>query len=245
MRDDGGAAQERRDDPYVRSLAATLNCLAGDWIDPSGLTAHLNYKSQLTSAAATSANVFQTSNLWSFARILSADCSKNAAHPVAAGLLDVGDRSRTASISKELITAALTDATRQLEENIDRMKTEAGDAPLIAVGGGAFLVPETLAGVSQIIRVPFGDCANAVGAAIARVSGEADQVFRDLSRDEAIAAALEIAERKAINAGADPSSLKTIEIEDMPIAYLPGNSLRVRVRVAGALNRIEASREVA
>jgi len=60
-----------------------------------------------------------------------------------------------------------------------------------------------------------------------------------------IAAALEIAERKAINAGADPRSLKTIEIEDMPIAYLPGNSLRVRVRVAGALNRIEASREVA
>ena len=164
---------------------------------------------------------------------------------VAAGLLDVGDRSRTASISKDMIAAALADATRQLEENIDRMKTEAGDAPLIAVGGGAFLVPETLAGVSQIIRVPFGDCANAVGAAIARVSGEADQVFRDLTRDEAIAAALEIAERKAINAGADPRSLKTIEIEDMPIAYLPGNSLRVRVRVAGALDRIEASREVA
>jgi hypothetical protein len=79
----------------------------------------------------------------------------------------------------------------------------------------------------------------------ARVSGEADQIFRDLTRDEAIEAALEIAERKAISAGADPRSLKTIEIEDMPIAYLPGNSLRVRVRVAGALNRIEASREVA
>jgi len=164
---------------------------------------------------------------------------------VAAGLVNVGDRSRTVSISKDLIAAALADATRQLEENIDRMKTEAGDAPLIAVGGGAFLVPEKLAGVSQIIRVPFGDCANAVGAAIARVSGEADQVFRDLTRDEAIAAALEIAERKAINAGADPRSLKTIEIEDIPIAYLPGNSLRVRVRVAGALDRIEASREVA
>jgi N-methylhydantoinase A/oxoprolinase/acetone carboxylase beta subunit len=164
---------------------------------------------------------------------------------VAAGLLDIGDRSRIASIPKDLVAAALANATRQLEENIDRMKTEAGDAPLVAVGGGAFLVPEQLAGVSQIIRVPFGDCANAVGAAIARVSGEADQVFRDLTRNEAIAAALEIAERKAIHAGADPDSLKTIEIEDMPIAYLPGNSLRVRVRVAGALDRIEASREVA
>jgi len=31
----------------------------------------------------------------------------------------------------------------------------------------------------------------------------------------------------------------------MPIAYLPGNSLRVRVRVAGALAGLEASREVA
>jgi hypothetical protein len=50
------------------------------------------------------------------------------------------------------------------------------------------------------------DCANAVGAAIARVSGEAEQVFRDLARDEAIAAALEIAERKAINAGANRGS---------------------------------------
>jgi N-methylhydantoinase A/oxoprolinase/acetone carboxylase beta subunit len=164
---------------------------------------------------------------------------------VAAGLLDIGDRSRTTSIPKDLIAAALADAKRLLEENIDRMKTEAADAPLVAVGGGAFLVPEQLAGVSEIIRVPFGDCANAVGAAIARVSGEADQVFRDLTRDEAIAAALDIAERKAIHAGADPASLKTIEIEDMPIAYLPGNSLRVRVRVAGALDRIEASREVA
>src|SRR5712671_4637533 len=164
---------------------------------------------------------------------------------VAAGLLDVGDRSRVARISAGLIGAALADATRQLEENVDRMKTEAGDAPLVAVGGGAFLVPEKLAGVSQIIRVPFGDCANAVGAAIARVSGEADQVFRDLTRDEAIAAALEIAERKALNAGADPDSLKTIEIEDIPIAYLPGNSLRVRVRVAGALDRTQTRREVA
>ena len=34
---------------------------------------------------------------------------------VAAGLLDVGDRARVASISKDLIAAALADATRQLE----------------------------------------------------------------------------------------------------------------------------------
>jgi N-methylhydantoinase A/oxoprolinase/acetone carboxylase beta subunit len=154
---------------------------------------------------------------------------------VAAGLVDIGDRSRVAHLPKSLIEAALADAHSQLEEDIDRMKTEAGDVPLLAVGGGAFLVPDRLPGISEIVRVPHGDCANAVGAAIAQVSGEADQVFRDLSRDEAIAAARGIAEDRAVQAGAERDSLKTVDVEDMPIAYLPGNALRVRVRVAGAI----------
>lgn len=154
---------------------------------------------------------------------------------VAAGLVDVGDAARVRSLSKTMIEGGLADAKRKLEETIDRMKTEAGDVPLLAVGGGAFLVPERLPGVSEIVRVPHGDCANAVGAAIAQVSGEADQVFRELSRDEAIAAARGIAEDRAVQAGAARVSLKTIDVEDMPIAYLPGNALRVRVRVAGAI----------
>jgi N-methylhydantoinase A/oxoprolinase/acetone carboxylase beta subunit len=154
---------------------------------------------------------------------------------VAAGLVHIGDRSRVAHLSKRLIDAALADAHRKLEDDIDRMKTEAGDVPLLAVGGGAFLVPDRLPGISEIVRVPHGDCANAVGAAIAQVSGEADQVFRDLTRDEAIAAAREIAEDRAVQAGAERNSLKTVDVEDMPIAYLPGNALRVRVRVAGAI----------
>ena len=154
---------------------------------------------------------------------------------VAAGLVEIGDRSRVTHLPKRLIGAALADAHRKLEDDIDRMKTEAGDVPLLAVGGGAFLVPDRLAGISEIVRVPHGDCANAVGAAIAQVSGEADQVFRDLSRDDAIAAARGIAEDRAVQAGAERDSLKTVDVEDMPIAYLPGNALRVRVRVAGAL----------
>ena len=159
---------------------------------------------------------------------------------VAAGLVDIGDRARVADLPKQLIHAALADARRKLEDDIDRMKTEAGDVPLVAVGGGAFLVPDRLPGISKIVRVPHGDCANAVGAAIAQVSGEADQVFRDLTRDEAIAAARDIAEDRAVQAGAARDSLKTVDVEDMPIAYLPGNALRVRVRVAGAIANPDA-----
>jgi hypothetical protein len=32
-----------------------------------------------------------------------------------------------------------------------------------------------------VVRVPHGDCDNAIGAATAQISGETDQVYRDLS----------------------------------------------------------------
>ncbi len=123
----------------------------------------------------------------------------------------------------------------KIEDAIDRMKTEAGELPLIAVGGGAFLVPERVVGISEVVRVPHGEHANAVGAAIAQISGETDQIYRDLTRDEAIAAAEAQARERAIAAGAEPASLETVDVEDMPLAYLPGNALRVRVRVAGEM----------
>jgi N-methylhydantoinase A/oxoprolinase/acetone carboxylase beta subunit len=115
------------------------------------------------------------------------------------------------------------------------MKTDSRELPLIAVGGGAFLVPERVPGISQVIRVPHGECANAVGAATAQISGETDQVYRDLGRTEAIAAAEAQARDRAVAAGADRATLQTVDVEDMPLAYLPGNALRVKVRVVGEM----------
>ena len=154
---------------------------------------------------------------------------------VAAGLAQIGDPRAVAELPKPLVAAVLDAARRKIEDAVDRMKTEAADVPLIAVGGGAFLVPEHVAGISQVIRVPHGDCANAVGAAIAQVSGETDQVYRDLGRAEAIALAEAQAKERAVAAGAERASLQTVDVEDMPLAYLPGNALRVRVRVAGEM----------
>lgn len=152
---------------------------------------------------------------------------------IAMGVLTLGDKAKVAHLDAATCRKVFAEAARLSEEAIDRMKTEAGDVPLIAVGGGAFLIPEKLPGVSKVIHVQHGDCANAVGAAIAQVSGECDQIFKDLSRTEALAAAQGIASDRAVAAGAERKSLSTIESEDMPLAYLPGNSVRVRVRVVG------------
>src|SRR5437764_3308363 len=155
----------------------------------------------------------------------------------AAGVVEIGDTKKAAGVPRDLARAVLGAAKAKLEDAIDRMKTEAGDVPLIAVGGGAFLVPERLAGVSEVIRVAHGDCANAVGAAIAQISGETDQVYREMTREAAIAAAEAQAVERAVAAGAERGTRQTVDVEDMPLAYLPGNALRVRVRVAGEMQR--------
>jgi hypothetical protein len=120
-----------------------------------------------------------------------------------------------------------------LADAIDQMKTDAAGVPLVAVGGGAFLIPDHLPGVSEVIRVPHASVANAVGAAIAQVSGEVDQIFTDMDRATAMEAAQSRAKANAVRAGALESSVQLVEMEDLPLAYLPGNSLRVRARVVG------------
>jgi N-methylhydantoinase A/oxoprolinase/acetone carboxylase beta subunit len=152
---------------------------------------------------------------------------------VAAGLVDIGDRSLVRHLPGSLVDATMQRVTDMLEENIDRMKTQAVDATLVAVGGGAFLVPDRLAGCARVLRIDHADVANAIGAAIAQVSGEVDQVFSGLGREQALAKARELAEQRAVQAGADPGTLKLADMEDLPIAYLQGNSMRVRVRVIG------------
>ena len=152
---------------------------------------------------------------------------------VAAGLIDLGDRDRVRHLDKAFVAACVARAHQIVAEGVDRMKTDAAPVPLIAVGGGAFLVPKRIEGVSDVVQVEHRAVANAVGAAIAQVSGEIDQIFSGLTRENAIAEAQKLAEQKATRSGADPKTLKLVEVEDLPLAYLPGNSLRVRVRVVG------------
>jgi N-methylhydantoinase A/oxoprolinase/acetone carboxylase beta subunit len=42
-----------------------------------------------------------------------------------------------------------------------------------------------------------------------------------------------MAEQRAVSAGAALDGLSLVEAEDIPIAYLPGNAIRVRAKVVG------------
>jgi N-methylhydantoinase A/oxoprolinase/acetone carboxylase beta subunit len=152
---------------------------------------------------------------------------------VGLGLADLGDSGRLKRIDRSVLETARATMASMLEEAVDRMKTDAAPEPLIAVGGGAFLVPATMSGISEVVHVAHQGVANAVGAAIAQVSGEVDQVFSGVGREDAIRKATELAREKAVLGGASADSLRVVEAEDLPLAYLPGDALRVRVRVVG------------
>jgi len=44
-----------------------------------------------------------------------------------------------------------------------------------------------------------------------------------------------------VASGADPTMVEVIEVEDLPLAYLPGDARRIRVRVVGPLESLHSS----
>jgi N-methylhydantoinase A/oxoprolinase/acetone carboxylase beta subunit len=81
--------------------------------------------------------------------------------------------------------------------------------------------------------------ANAVGAAIAQISGDVDRIFavQPGQRDAALDTAKQEATDRALIAGATPGTVEIVEVEEIPLAYLPGNATRIRVKAVGDLAR--------
>jgi N-methylhydantoinase A/oxoprolinase/acetone carboxylase beta subunit len=155
---------------------------------------------------------------------------------VATGRALLGDPA-LARPALRLLKAASRAADVELTEAIDRVKTAKGDLTLIAVGGGSILIPDELPGVSEVIRPDHFDAANAIGAAIASVSGQVDRIFHfgPGGRKAALDEASQEARDHAVAAGADPDTVQIVELEEIPLAYLTSPAVRIRAKAAGAL----------
>jgi N-methylhydantoinase A/oxoprolinase/acetone carboxylase beta subunit len=156
---------------------------------------------------------------------------------VAAGVAEMGESGRVAHLDRALVGAALERIQEMVETAVDRMKTSAEAVPVIIVGGGSVLVSRTIAGASEMVKPDHFEAANAVGAAIAQISGEVDRVYslEKRSRDDALDDAKAEATAKAVEAGADRSTVQIVDVEDVPLTYLPGNATRIRVKAVGDL----------
>jgi len=156
---------------------------------------------------------------------------------VAAGLANLGQADKVADLPAGQVALARQAIQAMVETAIDRVKTSAEPVPVVLVGGGSILVGDTLQGAAEVIRPAHFAVANAVGAAIAQVGGEIDQVFAlaQLGRDVALEQARREAIQRAVQAGAKASTVQVVEMEEIPMAYLPGNATRIRVKAVGDL----------
>jgi N-methylhydantoinase A/oxoprolinase/acetone carboxylase beta subunit len=156
---------------------------------------------------------------------------------VAAGRADFGNPALVQDLVRDNVTRVLGWVDDRVQLLTDRIKAAHVELPLIAVGGGAHLVPDRVDGVPEVIRHRYGGVANAIGAAISEASGSVDRSMRydDSSREECIAEATAAAIDAAIHAGADPARTRITTVNEIPMAYMPGNCARVQVKAVGPL----------
>ncbi len=129
------------------------------------------------------------------------------------------------------------DINETVENALDRMKTSSADVPLILTGGGSILIKDELKGISQVVKPEHYDAANAVGAALGQVSGETNRIYSldKIDKDQAIDEAKSEATKKAEEAGAIPSTIEITNVNYVPLAYLPGNAMQIKVKAIGDL----------
>jgi N-methylhydantoinase A/oxoprolinase/acetone carboxylase beta subunit len=157
---------------------------------------------------------------------------------VAGGRAEIGDLEKVAGLDRARVRATLESIETRIAEAVDRMKTASDPIPVVVVGGGSILLGDELPGAERLVRPEHSAVANAIGAAIAQVGGEVDQVFSvgaELSRDQALERARELAAERAVAAGADSQTVRIVDVEELALAYVPGNAVRIKVKAVGDL----------
>lgn len=153
----------------------------------------------------------------------------------------MGDTKRLADITPAMVKKAQIAMRRKIEEVVDKTKIQKGDVDVLIVGGGAPIIKtdEPLSGVRMVRTVKGGEVANAVGAAISRVSGVVDTVVDTSNQTikEAQNLVSKIAVEKAIANGAKPETVQIVEITMLPIQYVDAKA-RILIRAVGELNII-------
>jgi N-methylhydantoinase A/oxoprolinase/acetone carboxylase beta subunit len=160
---------------------------------------------------------------------------------VAAGRASIGDASAVRDVDAGLVKEALERIANDVADTIERMRTSPEPLPVVAVGGGSVLLPDDLPGAGELHRPEHFAVANAIGAAIAQVGGEVDRVYaiEPGRRDAVVEEARQEAVDRAVAAGADPSGVRVVDFDEVPLPYLPGNATRIRCKAVGDL-RLEA-----
>jgi N-methylhydantoinase A/oxoprolinase/acetone carboxylase beta subunit/DUF917 family protein len=149
--------------------------------------------------------------------------------------VDIGNR---AKVENSDLRASLPEFKAKikamLEQIVDTMKTSPEDIPVVLVGGGAVIAPDSLVGASKVVKPNWSGVANAIGAATARVSGVVDSVesTETKSKAEVMDDLSQRAIDKAVTNGALRDTVTIAEMESYPLQYIADKS-RIIIKAVG------------
>ncbi|KAK0204503.1 hypothetical protein DFS33DRAFT_1460509 [Desarmillaria ectypa] len=159
-------------------------------------------------------------------------------------LTSIGDAALSGSAIDEAVVKEYEMVVKNmLERIIDTIKTSAEDIPVLLVGGGAVLAPDKLDGASTVEKPEYAGVANAIGAAVARVSGIVDTIVStaEKSSHAAMEEVSKSAIEKAVGSGALRETVSIAEIDDIPLPYI-ANKSRIIVKAIGDFDFSAASK---
>ncbi|KAL4805120.1 hypothetical protein BDV18DRAFT_161517 [Aspergillus unguis] len=159
----------------------------------------------------------------------------------------LGDISRLSNITPHIIFVARGIMRSMISALVDRTKTQKGDVDVLIVGGGAPLIrtEQGLDGVRSLRTVQGAEVANAVGAAISRVSGVVDTVVDTSNQTvkKAQEIVCDLAIEKAVSNGSRRETVSIKEVTMLPIQYVDAKA-RIVVRAVGELDAIPGGEDV-
>ena len=162
---------------------------------------------------------------------------------VASGSAQIGDTAMVQHVTNGEISKVKSEIKRTLEKAIDTMKVSSAPVVILLVGGGSILISEPLDGLEECLCPPHHDSANAVGAAIAKVSGEVDviEILQDKNEDEVFESIKQRAVDAAIARGADQKDVHIADVQKLPLQYVTNKSTRFVIKAVGSLKVFSAS----
>ncbi|KAG6368882.1 hypothetical protein INS49_003100 [Diaporthe citri] len=145
-------------------------------------------------------------------------------------------------IAFQTIDAAKGVIQRLIEDSVTASKTKVEDATVLLVGGGSFILPDRIEGTDYVVRPPFYQVANAVGAAIGKISSTFDKLIKpgDRSIRDIVADGKRQAVAMCEQAGGDPSDVEIVELDTIPEPYAMDGTFRLVVRVVSTIKDVAA-----
>ncbi|OWB73413.1 hypothetical protein B5S31_g3155 [[Candida] boidinii] len=154
-------------------------------------------------------------------------------------MYNIGTPSNVKDIfSKKITDNYISTAKIMLEKVIDLMKTSADPLPVILVGGGAFIVPKSLEGASEVLHPPYYFVANAIGAAIGKISAESHTIKKlqpgasSQDKELVIDNLKKLARESAKEKGALEATIEIVDVVCDPIPYV-NDTYQFAVKVIG------------